>query len=34
MYRGQIVDVVAIEEASKERIGLLMAGVLSEGQKA
>ena len=34
MYRGQIVDIVAIEDASKERIGLLMAGILSEVQKA
>jgi ABC-type uncharacterized transport system ATPase subunit len=34
MYRGQIVDIVAIEDASKERIGLRMAGILSEGQGA
>jgi simple sugar transport system ATP-binding protein len=34
MYRGQIVDIVAIEEASKERIGLLMAGIHPEGQQA
>lgn len=34
MYRGQIVDIVAIEDASKERMGLLMAGILSEGQGA
>ena len=27
MYRGQIVDIVAIGDATKERIGLLMAGV-------
>ena len=27
MYRGQIVDIVAIEDATKERIGLLMAGI-------
>jgi simple sugar transport system ATP-binding protein len=29
MYRGQIVGILAIEDASKENIGLLMAGVLS-----
>jgi len=34
MYRGQIVDILDIEGASKERIGLLMAGVLSEVQGA
>jgi ABC-type uncharacterized transport system ATPase subunit len=27
MYRGQIVDVVPAAEATKEGIGLLMAGV-------
>ncbi len=27
MYRGKILDIVPIEEATKERIGLLMAGV-------
>ena len=32
MYRGQIVDILAIEDASKESIGLLMAGILSEAQ--
>jgi simple sugar transport system ATP-binding protein len=32
MYRGQIVDIIAIEDASKESIGLLMAGILSEAQ--
>ncbi|MCJ7707404.1 MAG: heme ABC transporter ATP-binding protein, partial [Anaerolineales bacterium] len=32
MYRGQIVDIVAIEDASKERIGLRMAGILAESQ--
>lgn len=34
MYRGQIVDIIAIEDASKESIGLLMAGILSEAQGA
>ena len=33
MYRGQTVDIIAIEDASKERIGLLMAGILSEAQE-
>jgi len=32
MYRGQIVDILAIEDASKESIGLLMAGILPEAQ--
>jgi simple sugar transport system ATP-binding protein len=32
MYRGQIIDVVSIEDATKEGIGLLMAGIVSEGQ--
>ena len=32
MYRGQIVDILAIEDASKESVGLLMAGILSEAQ--
>jgi len=27
MYQGQILDIVPIQQASKERIGLLMAGV-------
>jgi len=34
MYRGQIVDVVAIEEATKERVGLLMAGIHPESASA
>jgi simple sugar transport system ATP-binding protein len=32
MYRGQIVGILAIEDASKENLGLLMAGVLPEDQ--
>ena len=32
MYRGQIVGILAIDDASKENIGLLMAGVLPEDQ--
>jgi ABC-type uncharacterized transport system ATPase subunit len=32
MYRGRIVDILTIEEASKENIGLLMAGIFSEAQ--
>ncbi|MBN1147144.1 MAG: ABC transporter ATP-binding protein [Anaerolineales bacterium] len=32
MYRGQIVDVVAAEQATKEGIGLLMAGVKPQPQ--
>jgi len=32
MYRGQIIDIIAIEDASKEKIGLLMAGIFSEVQ--
>jgi simple sugar transport system ATP-binding protein len=27
MYRGKIMDIVAIEDATRERIGLLMAGI-------
>jgi ABC-type uncharacterized transport system ATPase subunit len=34
MYRGQIVDIVTSEDASKERIGLLMAGIHPEMQGA
>jgi simple sugar transport system ATP-binding protein len=34
MYRGQILDIVAIEDATKENIGLLMAGIKAEGQEA
>jgi simple sugar transport system ATP-binding protein len=34
MYRGQIVDVVAGVDATKERIGLLMAGIHPEVQAA
>jgi len=30
MYRGKIIDIVPAEEATKERIGLLMAGVQPE----
>jgi simple sugar transport system ATP-binding protein len=30
MYRGQIIDIVDAKDASKERIGLLMAGVRAE----
>jgi ABC-type uncharacterized transport system ATPase subunit len=33
MYRGQIVDIIPIEDATKESIGLLMAGILSETQQ-
>jgi simple sugar transport system ATP-binding protein len=32
MYAGQIIDTLSIEEANREKIGLLMAGVTdSEG---
>jgi ABC-type uncharacterized transport system ATPase subunit len=34
MYRGQIVDVLPIEKATKERVGLLMAGIHPESQAA
>jgi uncharacterized spore protein YtfJ len=34
MYRGQIVDVLPIEEATKERVGLLMASIHPESQAA
>ncbi len=34
MYRGQIVDILSSEEASKERIGLLMAGMHPENKAA
>ncbi len=34
MYRGKILDIVNIEDATKEGIGLLMAGVMAEGQAA
>jgi len=34
MYRGQIVDVLPIEQATKERIGLLMAGIHPEKRAA
>jgi ABC-type uncharacterized transport system ATPase subunit len=30
MYRGKIVDILPAEEATKERVGLLMAGVRPE----
>jgi simple sugar transport system ATP-binding protein len=33
MYRGQIIDIVTIEDASRENIGLLMAGILPEDQR-
>jgi simple sugar transport system ATP-binding protein len=33
MYRGQIVDIVAIEDASKESVGLLMAGIRPETEE-
>ena len=33
MYRGQVLDIVAIEDATKESIGLLMAGIQAEGQE-
>ncbi len=32
MYRGQIVDILAIDDATKENIGLLMAGIFAEAQ--
>ncbi|NIM95189.1 MAG: ATP-binding cassette domain-containing protein [Anaerolineales bacterium] len=32
MFQGQIIEILAIEEASKEKLGLLMAGILSEDQ--
>jgi simple sugar transport system ATP-binding protein len=34
MYRGKILDIVASEDATKEGIGLLMAGVIAEGVEA
>jgi ABC-type uncharacterized transport system ATPase subunit len=34
MYRGKILDIVNIEDATKEGIGLLMAGIKAEGQTA
>jgi ABC-type uncharacterized transport system ATPase subunit len=34
MYRGRILDIVNIEDATKEGIGLLMAGIQAEGQAA
>jgi simple sugar transport system ATP-binding protein len=34
MYRGQIVDIVPGDEASKEQIGLLMAGIHPQSQAA
>ena len=34
MYRGQIVDILSSEEASKEQIGLLMAGIHPENRAA
>jgi ABC-type uncharacterized transport system ATPase subunit len=30
MYRGKIVDILSAEEATKEKVGLLMAGVKPE----
>jgi simple sugar transport system ATP-binding protein len=32
MYRGQIVDIIAIEDATKENVGLRMAGITSEAE--
>lgn len=32
MYRGHIVDILPIEQATKEKIGLLMAGIVAEKQ--
>jgi ABC-type uncharacterized transport system ATPase subunit len=32
MYRGQIVDILSIEDATKENIGLLMAGIFVKTQ--
>jgi ABC-type uncharacterized transport system ATPase subunit len=34
MYRGQIVDILSSDEATKERVGLLMAGIHPENQAA
>ena len=34
MYRGQIIAIVPAGEATKEKIGLLMAGIRPEGEKA
>jgi simple sugar transport system ATP-binding protein len=34
MYRGQIVDTIPIQDASKERIGLMMAGLHAESHGA
>jgi simple sugar transport system ATP-binding protein len=34
MYKGKILDIVPIEKATKESIGLLMAGITSEAAKA
>jgi general nucleoside transport system ATP-binding protein len=34
MYRGKIVDILSAEEATKEKVGLLMAGVKPEAKQA
>jgi general nucleoside transport system ATP-binding protein len=34
MYRGKIVDILTTEEATKEKVGLLMAGVKPEAHQA
>jgi simple sugar transport system ATP-binding protein len=33
MYAGQIIDIVPIQEATRENIGLLMAGIKRESEK-
>lgn len=32
MYRGKIIDILSIEEATKEKVGLLMAGITEQAQ--
>jgi len=32
MFKGQILDILPIEQATKESIGLLMAGIIAEGK--
>jgi len=34
MFKGQILDILPIEQATKESIGLLMAGIIAEGKGA
>ncbi|MDZ4160027.1 MAG: heme ABC transporter ATP-binding protein, partial [Anaerolineaceae bacterium] len=34
MYRGRIIDILPVADATKEKIGLLMAGIMPESQKA